>query len=185
MLCFTTSVCWKNETGDIDKMSGPTEQPSERYQASSLLVGSRPNEIAFPLREDEFQTLSEGELSDARSSRDLCIGILITAAVGLAGLLALVDWEISLKPEHRVRFLCWMSLLIAAVAGSFVGVLIHQLRMVRASTKSPYYRLKMRITEWFTEASHRHESISEGLTDGFREDMTLSKYRKAREEGKI
>ena len=127
----------------------------------------------------------QGELSDARSSRDLCIGILITAAVGLAGLLALVDWEISLKPEHRVRFLCWMSLLIAAVAGSFVGVLIHQLRMVRASTKSPYYRLKMRITEWFSEASHRHECISEGLTDGFREDMSLSEYRKAREEGKI
>lgn len=136
------------------------EQPdTEKYQASSLLIGQRPHEVVFPLREDEFRTLCEGEFSQARASRNLSVGICITAIVGLAAFLAVVDWETSLKPEHRSRVLFGLALLLMTVAGSAVAGIIHQLRMSRASGKSPYSRLTSRIAEWFAGAAQAERSI--------------------------
>lgn len=75
------------------------------YKASTLVVSPRPDELGFPLREDEFQILCEGEVSDARAGRDLCFGAFLGAAVGLAGVLASVDWGTIWGPDRRMPFL--------------------------------------------------------------------------------
>ena len=134
--------------GDVTKL-GPKEQETAGYQAGSLLVGSRPDEMCFPLREEEFHVLREGEISTARSSRDVCIGVCATAIAGLIGVVSTVDWETAWKPEHRGWFLFWLAALWVLVSGSAVGVWIHHSRLRRAREDSPYSRLTKRVTDWF------------------------------------
>jgi len=105
--------------------------------------------MAFPLREEEFQILREGEISTARSSRDVCVGIGATALAGLIGVLCTVDWETAWKAEHRGSFLFWLALLWLLLGGSVVGAWIHQSRLQRVREDSPYSRLTTRITDWF------------------------------------
>src|SRR5690348_15224382 len=101
------------------------------YEASSLVVPPRPNEIGFALREDEFQILCEGGLSESRAYRDLFFGALVGAFVGLAGVLATTDWGTIWQPQRRVYFLLWCGILLLIVAASATGCAIYQLRLRR------------------------------------------------------
>ncbi|PYV61512.1 MAG: hypothetical protein DMG97_42895, partial [Acidobacteria bacterium] len=96
-------------------MSESDRPAPQGYQASSLVVSPRPNEFGFAMREDEFQILCDAELGNARSSRDLCIGSLVGAVVGLIGVLATTDWGTIWQPEKRGTFLFWLALLFLIV----------------------------------------------------------------------
>lgn len=127
------------------------ERPQQQgnFQASSLVVPPRPNEFGFPLREDEFQILRDGAVGDDRASRDLCIGFLVGAVVGLVGVLATVDWGTIWQPEKRGPFLFWAAALLLIIAASGTGVAICQLRLWKKRTDSPYERLTKKISAWF------------------------------------
>jgi len=115
------------------------------YNASSLVVSPRPDEVGFPLREDEFQILCEGEVTHARASRDLYIGACIGALVGLVSVLATTDWTTIWQPQRRVRFLVFLLILCSIGAASAIGICIHQSRVTRTRNNSPYSRLQKRI----------------------------------------
>lgn len=97
------------------------------------------------MRRDDFQTLCEGGVSEARANRDLCLGIFFTSAVGLAGVLMTADWEYEWKPEKRTLFLLFASILLVTVAGSFVGAVIYDFHRRKIVKNSPYSRLVIRL----------------------------------------
>lgn len=158
---------------DVPKF-GSNEQVIAGYQASSLLVGSRPNEMGFPLREEEFHVLCEGEVSTARSSRDVCIGVCATALAGLIGVLSTVDWETAWKPEHRSWFLFWLATLLVLVSGSGVGAWIHHSRLRRAFEDSPYSRLTKRVIDWFNAERLQVQMAPVARSEGL--DVTAARY---------
>jgi len=123
-------------------------QVQEPYHASSLVVPPRPDEVCFSLTEVEFQILCEGETSEPRAGRDLCIGACLTAVLGLISLLATLEWEIIWK-EHRILPLVACAILVAVIAGCGVGWMIYQKRLTQTRKSSSYSRLRTRISEFF------------------------------------
>lgn len=119
-----------------------------KFEASSLVVGRRPDEVGVPLREDEFQILCDGEVSQDRAGRDLCLGLLVSAVVGLAGLAATTDWDVVL---HHGRWgpLAWMSILGTLAAASGGAAIVYHRRYHRVRSNSPYARLKNRLAQSF------------------------------------
>lgn len=140
-------------TEGTNQAVAPQTPPAEGYHASSVIVPPRPDEYGFPLREDEFQTLCEGEINEARAGRDLYVGSGVGALVGLVGVLATTDWDTTWKPGRRGWFLSCLVILFSAVIGSVVGACIHQARLTRTRNDSSYSRLRKRISEWFKSQS--------------------------------
>jgi len=134
----------------VPEQANAVEPP---YQAAALVVPPRPNEFGFPLREDEFHILCEGEVSDARAGRDLCAGFFVGAVIGFVGVLATTDWGNVWQPERRMPFLAWSAVLLIIVAGSGVGWIICYVRLRRTRKDSPYSRLRKRISDWFNSQS--------------------------------
>lgn len=130
---------------------GDAERPQQgNYQASSLVVPPRPNELGFALRHEEFQILCEGALGDARASRDLWWGILIGAAFGLAGVFATTDWKTIWQPDKRGVFLFCVVLLVVGASASAMAALIYHRRLKKTRKDSAYARLRVTIETWFT-----------------------------------
>lgn len=120
------------------------------YDAGSgIFVRSQPDEIGVPLRKDDFLTLCEGETSQARSSRDMCIGVCGTAFVGFLGVLAAIDWDTVLKWGHLklIIVIFLIVVLLIATSGSAVAAYIHNKKVKNASLDSPYSRLRARLQE--------------------------------------
>jgi hypothetical protein len=132
-------------------MTGPNQsaQVQGSYHASALVVPPRPDEVGFPLRQDEYETLCEGELSEARANRDLSFGIFVGACVGLCGVLATTDWSTIWQPEKRWPFLAWSVVLLTITVASGIAAIIYHWRLRRTRTNSPYSRLTKKITAWF------------------------------------
>jgi hypothetical protein len=137
----------------MDKPTSPTGpgQPSPHqatFEASSLVVPRRPDEVGIVLREDEFQILCDGEINQDRAGRDLCLGLLASAVIGLAGLAATIDWDAAL---HHGRWgpLVWMFVLGMVAAASGGAAIVYQIRYHRSRTNSPYARLKNRLSQNF------------------------------------
>jgi hypothetical protein len=103
------------------------------YQASSLLVSSRPDEIGFPLREDEFRILREGDANEARAGRDFCLGSCLTAALGLLGIVATADWVAILQHPRKLPFIVCAAMLGIA-AGCGTGSVIYHRRSSAPAT---------------------------------------------------
>jgi len=97
-----------------------SQLPTARgYNAGGSLVAfPRPDEVVVPLRRDEFDILREGGASSEKASRDLYIGIGVTAVVGLIGILATMDWGNAWQAGHRTWVLPFLVLLVAT-AGAF------------------------------------------------------------------
>jgi len=130
------------------------EQPVTKrgYSAGGSLVAfPRPDEVVVSLRREEFDILCEGGVSEEKASRDLYIGIGCGALVGLAGVLATTDWDSTWKPGHRGLFFLFLLVLCVMVAGSFVGARIHQVRLDRTISNSPFSRLRARLLRLFDE----------------------------------
>jgi hypothetical protein len=119
------------------------------FHVSSIVVNPRPDEVGFPLREDEFQILCDGNISEARANRDLCIGAFVGAVLGLAGLFASTDWGTIWQQQHTRWFLVSFIFLLLIVGGCGAGWWIFQRALTRTTSDSPYSRLRKRISESF------------------------------------
>jgi hypothetical protein len=143
--------------------SPESEQPvaSRGYNAGGLVAYPRPDEIVVPLRREEFDILCEGGVSEEKSNRDLYIGGFFGALAGLAGVLATTDWDTTWKPERRWWFFICLLVLCIMVAASVVGAAIHQVRIKRTITNSPFSRLRARLLGLFNEARTPDVAIEE------------------------
>jgi hypothetical protein len=130
------------------------DQPvtSRAYNAGGLFAYPRPDEIVVPLRREEFDTLCEGGVSEEKSSRDLYIGGCFASLAGLVGVLVTTDWASTWQPERRWRFLIPFLVLCIMVTASVVGACIHQVRLKRTSSNSPFSRLRARLLGLFNES---------------------------------
>jgi hypothetical protein len=133
----------------MNVINPPIPPAPAKYTAGSLVVPPRPDEVGFPLREDEFKTLCEGEVSTDRSGRDLSIGLCVGAAVGFVGILATTDWATAWNSDRRAPLIWSLGILFFIAAGSLVGAIICCVRLYRTHKSSSYSRLKGRIEGFF------------------------------------
>jgi hypothetical protein len=118
----------------------------DKYQAGSVVIPRRrPDEMAFPLTQEEFQTLGDGTSGKEKASTDLFLGFLVGAIVGLIGVIASTDWERVL--DHKWPVGISMLILIGMVVWSSTGCFIHWRLATREDT--PESRLKKKISDFF------------------------------------
>lgn len=123
-------------------MTTPTRSPNpvkQTFQLGGTLAGTpQPDEPFYPLRCDQFLTMCDGEMSEMRSARDICLGSFVTGIVGLLTL----DWNFTRHPL-LTTLLCSLTLaalLVAALTQWF----IHRMR-----TRSAYSRVVGTIQRHF------------------------------------
>jgi|GEM_PF-7072475 len=120
------------------------------FEAGSLTVARLPDENLATLSRVEFQVLLDGEVNEARAGRDLCLGFLGSAVVGLIGLIATIDWDTAFHQARKAPFI-WTELLSAIVLSSACGALIYQRRYTRTRKNSAYSDLMKRLADHFTK----------------------------------
>jgi hypothetical protein len=124
----------------------PEEVLPQGYQVGTTVVMPLPAERAYPLRELDFLTLCDGTSGSERAGRDLYIGLFISAAVGIAGVVSAADWKGAFGQQDWWILGPFLVLVIMA-AGSAVGCVLHWKRMGQENT--PYTRLKQAILDFF------------------------------------
>jgi hypothetical protein len=120
------------------------------YQVGSITTRRRPEEMSFPLTNDEFKMLCDGAPGRERAGRDLCIGLCIGAAIGLLGIIATVDWA-SVWTKHGWASFISFLLLFSLMVGAGVGWGIYWCKMSEENT--PCARLEDKISKFFEMAS--------------------------------
>jgi hypothetical protein len=121
------------------------------YSCGSMLSGARPDEICFPLRQSEFQTLCDGDINDARNRRDWWIALGIGFFVGVGGVMAtmvLTDWKADWKSWHMWSIGCILILLVGAFFGSVMTACTLHGRYKHTRGDSAYARLVKEISAW-------------------------------------
>lgn len=119
------------------------------FEIASVVAARLPDEITYGLREDEFRILCDGEMSQARGGRDFCIGVGVTALLGLVSIFATLDWKTVWNEKRVLPFIACAVMLIIA-AGCAAGWWIFRIRMRQSENNSPYSRLRTRIDGFFT-----------------------------------
>jgi hypothetical protein len=128
----------------------PTNTGSATYQillGGTLAGNPQPPEPFYPLRCDQFLTLRDGEMSEARAVRDSCISAFVAAVVGIGGLVAVIDWDASIK-DQRVAIGATAVLSVGAAA-ALVVAWVQQRHITHTRTRSAYSRLVDTITGHF------------------------------------
>ena len=151
----------------MSELSQPANIVQGNYQPGVPMGGTltgtpEPPEPFYPLRCDQFLTFRDGEMSEARSVRDACATAFVAAAVGIGGLVALIDWDASIK-DQKVAIGATAILSIGAVAALVVGCIQHR-GIKRARSRSAYSRLVATIEKRFDIAG---EAAPASLLGGF------------------
>src|SRR6267378_5931388 len=128
----------------------PTNALQGKYQSlgGTLVVPPQPDVSCYPLRLDQFQTLHDGEMSEARLLRDACIGIFATGLAGVAGLYFTIDWDSAISHGQKAPFVVTALLSILTLTALVVALVEHR-RMIQTRTKSSYSRLIRTIADYF------------------------------------
>jgi hypothetical protein len=125
------------------------ETAPERHAVESVFVVALPEEIAYPIRREEFVTLREGERdSNDQRWRDVCIGISSTAFPALIGFIAEIDWKFAIASRKWMLFafaVLFMAIFLSALT---IACYLHAM-VIQHKTDSAYSRLRQRIDDWF------------------------------------
>ena len=134
-----------------DELASPGK-PTFAAVGGTMVIPSQPDEPVFPLRREQFDLLCEGEVSEQRTVRDICVAVLASSVVGLVGLLATIDWSSAVREARKAPFI-WTAILATSVCAATVTGAIAQWRVSRTRTQSGYSRAKNRISGFFTKQS--------------------------------
>ena len=93
------------------------ERPAGKYQVRSMIAAELPPEGTYPLSNDEFQTLCDGSKSDAKPALLFCIGLFVSALVGVLSLAENTDWD-SFWAHKRGALMVYFAVLVFIAAGS-------------------------------------------------------------------
>jgi hypothetical protein len=130
----------------------PNPPPSEEVNirvGREVVVPTQPAEVAYPLRQEEFAMLCEGEAATKDERwRDVAISASLSALVGLIGLLATVDWA-SKKWSGFVFVVLLATIFLAA---GVIGLFLRQ-RARQQAASSGCASLKNKIREFFESHS--------------------------------
>lgn len=134
----------------MSTQSQPASASQGKYHAvgGALVVPSQPDESCYPLRMDQFETMCDGEMSTARSSRDVCFGILATGCAAITGLYFTIDWDSTISHGRKGPIVV-ISLLSIATASALVIAIAEMVRMRQTRGHSGYARLIRTISEYF------------------------------------
>ena len=89
----------------------------------------------------------DGEMSEPRSTRDMCIGAFVTGLVGIASLLLTLDWDFSLKQGRHP--ILWTVILCSLTAIALAVAALAQMFIRRTRTRSAYSRVVGMIRRHF------------------------------------
>jgi hypothetical protein len=126
---------------------GQSEQPGS-FAAKILHVPKQPDENLAILSQMEFQVLIDGEVNNARAGRDLCLGLLGSAVIGLIGLVATVDWDTAFHKTLKAPFFFTLVLCVIAAA-SCCGAIIQHQSYRHKRNGSAYSSLMKKLTDQF------------------------------------
>ena len=138
---------------------GPSQTELKFSVGGGTVVVPQPDERAFALRQNDFLTLCEGEVSKADERwRDIWIAIFVTAVVGTLSLLPTVDWRTTIQQSKLTP--CISAFVLCSLAAvSFVLSLFFWVRSRRRGSPSAYMRVKKKIENYFREESGAPEEL--------------------------
>ena len=128
----------------------PVDAGAGNYQVllgGTLAGNPQPPELFYPLRCDQFLTMRDGEMSEARSVRDACITAFVAASVGIGGLVSVINWEAPIM-QQKVAVSTTFVLCVGALAALVVGWVQHR-SIKRTRGRSAYSRLACTIEGHF------------------------------------
>jgi hypothetical protein len=129
------------------------------------VVTPRPSEQAYPLRQEEFLTLCDGEGANAAAQwRNFCLAWFLSAVIGLAGLWGSVDFDQAVKTK-RMSPVVWALALGLMVLVSLCLTLFFHFYGRKQQGAGPYTRLKKKIGDIFN-ATHGSTGVRQGAEPG-------------------
>ena len=129
-------------------MSTPSQPPNYHLNVGgTLVVPQQPDVMTYPLRQDQFETLCEGEMSTARSTRDACFGAFLTGAVGIIGIFVTIDWDEAVKLGRHPY--AWTFILCLLTGLAIIYLAVSSIQMWRTKTESSYSRLVEKLRQYF------------------------------------
>jgi hypothetical protein len=128
----------------------PQEKEEPRIAVGGgMVVPPQPEEVAYPLRGEQFDVLCEGErITEDKWWRDISIAISATALVGLVGVVATVEWDRALASKRWTVFVSTLVLAVLFLVAAILFVFM-QTRLRRQTPSSGYARLKSKIATYF------------------------------------
>jgi hypothetical protein len=131
-------------------MNTPAQPPRgpATFEAGTLHVERLPDESLALLSRVELQVLRDGEVNEAKAGRDLCLGVLASAAIGLIGMISTIDWDAAFLGRRPAPFI-WAAILLAIIAAFGLGAAIYHSRYERTLHHSAYADLMKRLEEHF------------------------------------
>jgi len=106
-----------------------------------------PSVKPYLLRQEDFLTLRDGEMSEVRSVRDTCIGAFLVGAAAIASQLSTLEWDSALKQGRHPIF--WTVVIFVITATALLACAITHLLMRHMRTRSAYSRLTDTIAKYF------------------------------------
>ena len=127
--------------------NGTDREP--RFEAESTLNIQLPDNRHATISKMDFAVIKDGESAGPKATRDLCLGIAITALLGLVGYIAAVDWSAKTKAGEILPFI--LATLQGAVFLAFGGLTVFFQRQLKRLRKlSAYGTLIGRLENHFS-----------------------------------
>jgi hypothetical protein len=106
-----------------------------------------PDVTPYLLRQEDFLTLRDGEMSEGRSLRDASIGAFLVGAAAIASQLSTLDWDSALKENRHPIF--WTGVIFVITATAFFTAVITHLLTRHTRDRSAYSRQIATISAYF------------------------------------
>jgi len=127
----------------------------EKHAVESVVVVTLPEEVAYPIRRKDFDTLCEGEMiSNDLRWRDVSTGVSAAAFFAIVGLIVGIDWNLAMASRRWLVFAAMVLTVAIFLSGVVLAWILHR-RVARHKNGSAYSRLKEEIEEWFRKQGRR------------------------------
>jgi len=136
-----------------DDMSTSTPPAPINVQGvgGEAVVPIQPQEMCYPLRHDTFELLCETEtINDDKKYMEIAIAVFIPAAVGVASLLASVDWTATVTKPNWVALICTFLLCVLTATSLVMGIM-QWVKVKKKPQSTGYWRAKTKIVKWYQD----------------------------------
>lgn len=134
---------------DPERSTNQSEpRDSKIFVGGGLVIPTQPEEVAYPLVRETFDTLIEGEITNKDERwRDISISIFSTSLLSMLTMLVTIDWNKITVSQNLIGFL--LVILIAAITVATSVLMVIFICRARKPVSSSYSRTRDKIVEWF------------------------------------